>query len=74
MWLMKWWQHCTPRYLYLSLSQLVLVVYKKELLPRPSITVLRQVYNVVHFVLPVLLTLACYLSTIVAVSVTAVLC
>lgn len=56
-----------------SSSQLVAAAFWKQIIPRPTRFILLKVYNAVHFVLPVLLTLVCYLSTIAAVSVEAAL-
>ncbi|MPC08071.1 hypothetical protein E2C01_000644 [Portunus trituberculatus] len=51
----------------ISITLLVAAHFWKTIIPRPTRYIILKVYNALHFVLPVLLTLACYLSTIFAV-------
>lgn len=54
---------------FLSSPQLLSQMKKKQIIPRLTMHVLVEVHRVLHFVIPVVFTLICYLSTIVAVSV-----
>ncbi|XP_050693421.1 uncharacterized protein LOC126984068 [Eriocheir sinensis] len=50
-----------------SMTALTAAAFWRQIIPRPTRFALLKVYYGVHFLLPVVLTLACYLSTIVAV-------
>ncbi|KAK8403654.1 hypothetical protein O3P69_000031 [Scylla paramamosain] len=50
-----------------SMTILVAAQFWKTLMPRHTRYIILKVYNAFHFVLPVLLTLVCYLSTIAVV-------
>lgn len=60
--------HFMTQYACFSLPQVEAALSLTQVIPSRAKYAIQTAYNVVHYFLPVLLTLACYLLNIVAVS------